>query len=60
MRFWSVDGAKDGMFVEVNWLDIMLIIESVVQDVVIFVIDLVTHLVLISRVAAFVVLIDAM
>ena len=57
MRFWSVDGTKDGMFVEVNWLNIVLIIESVVQDVVILVIDLVAHLVLIGRVAAFMILI---
>ena len=57
MRFWSVNGTKDGMFVEVNWLNIVLIIESVVQDVVILVIDLGTHLVLIGRVAAFMILI---
>ena len=60
MRFWSVNGTKDGMFVEVNWLNIMLVIISVVQDVVILVIDLMAHLMFISRVAAFVVLITAM
>ena len=60
MGLWSVDGTKDGMFVEVNWLDIVLIIESVIEHMVILVIDFVTHLVLIGRVAAFVVLIDAM
>ena len=59
MRFWSVDGTKDGMFMEVNWLNIMLIIESVIEHMVILVIDLMAHLVLISWVAAFVVLIDA-
>ena len=57
MRFWSVDGTKDGMFMEVNWFNIVLIIESVVQNVVILVIDLVAHLVLIGRVAAFMILI---
>ena len=48
------------MFVEVNWLNIMLVIESVVEHMVILVVNLMTILVLIGRVAAFVVLIDAM
>ena len=60
MRFWSIDGTKDSVLMEMNGFDIMLIIESVVQDVVILVIDLVAHLVLIGRVAAFMVLINAM
>ena len=60
MRFWSIDGTKDSVLMEMNGFNIMLIIKSVVQDVMILVIDLVTHLVLIGRVAAFVVLIDAM
>ena len=59
VRLWSVDGTKDGMFMEVNWLNIMLIIKSVIEHMVILVIDLMAHLVLISWVAAFVVLIDA-
>ena len=59
MRFWSIHGTKDSVLVEVNWLNIMLIIESVIEHMVILVIDLMAHLVLISWVAAFVVLIDA-
>ena len=57
MRFWSIHGTKDSVLVEVNWLNIMLIIESVIEHMVILVIDLMAHLVFISRVAAFVVLI---
>ena len=60
MRFWSIDGTKDSVLMEMNGFDIVLIIKSVVQDVVILVIDLVAHLMLIGRVAAFVVLINAM
>ena len=60
MRFWSIDGTKDSVLMEMNGFNIMLIIKSVVQDVMILVIDLVTHLVLIGRVAAFMVLINAM
>ena len=60
MRFWSVDGTKDSVLMEMDWLDIVLIVESVIEYMVILVIDLGTHLVLIGWVAAFVVLIDAM
>ena len=60
MRFWSVDGAKDRVLMEVNWLDIVLIVESVIEHMVILVVNLMAVLVLIGRVAAFVVLIDAM
>ena len=60
MRFRPVNGTKDGMFVEVNWLNIVLIVESVIEHMVILVVNLMAVLVLIGRVAAFVVLIDAM
>ena len=60
VRFWSIDSTKDGMFVEVNWLNIMLVIESVIENMVILVVNLMAVLVLIGWVAAFVVLIDAM
>ena len=59
MRFRSVNGTKDGMFVEVNWLNIVLIVESVIEHMVILVVNLMAVLVLISRVAALMVLINA-
>ena len=60
VRFWSVNGAKDSVLMEMDWLNIMLIIESVIEHMVIFVINLMAVLVLISRVAALMVLINAM
>ena len=59
MRFRPVNGTKDGMFVEVNWLNIVLIVESVIEHMVILVVNLMAVLVLIGRVAALMVLINA-
>ena len=60
MRFWSIDGTKDSVLMEMNGFNIMLIIEAMVKNVVILMIDLVTHLVLISWVAAFMILVNTM
>ena len=60
MRLWSVDSTEDSVLMEMYWLNIVLIIESVIEHMVILVIDLVTHLVLISWVPALMILIDAM
>ena len=60
VRFWSVNGAKDSVLMEMDWLNIMLIIESVIEHMVIFVINLMAVLVLIGRVAALMILINAM
>ena len=59
MRFRSVNGTKDGMFVEVNWLNIVLIVESVIEHMMILVVNFMAVLVLIGRVAALMVLINA-
>ena len=58
MRFWSIDGTKDSVLMIVHWLDIVLIIESVIKHMVILMVNLVTVLVLICRVAAFMILIN--
>ena len=60
VSIWAVEGAIHGVFMEVNWLNIVLIVESVIQSVVSLVIDLVAVLVLIGRVATFMVLSIAM
>ena len=60
VSIWAVEGAIDSVFMEVNWLNIVLIVESVIQSVVSLVIDLVAVLVLIGRVATFMVLSIAM
>ena len=60
VRLWSVDSTEDSVLMEMYWLNIVLIIESVIEHMVILVIDLVTHLVLISWVPALMILIDAM
>ena len=60
MRFWSIDGTEDSVLMIVHWLNIVLIIESVIEHMVIFVINLMAVLVLIGRVAALMILINAM
>ena len=60
VSIWAVEGAIDSVFMEVNWLNIVLIVESVIQSVVSLVIDLVAVLVLICRIATFMVLSIAM
>ena len=50
----------DSMLMEVNWLNIVLVIESMIQGMVSLMVNLVTVLVLICRVAAFMILINAM
>ena len=50
---------KDGMLVEVNRLHIVLVVKSVVQDVVVLMLDFMALLVLVSWIAGLVVLIVA-
>ena len=49
MGIWAVKCAMDSMFMVMNWLNIMLIIESVVEDVVVLVINFMAVLVLVLR-----------
>jgi len=56
MGIWAIVRVMDGMLVEVNRLDVMLIIEPVVQDVVVLMFEFMGHLMLISWIAAFMVL----
>ena len=57
---WAIKCTMDGMFVVVNWLNIVLIIESVVQNVMSLMVHFMAVLVLICWVAALMVLINAM
>ena len=59
MRFWSIDGTEDSVLMIVHWLDIVLIVESVIEYMVILMVHFMTVLVLICRVAAFMILINA-
>ena len=60
MSVWALKCAMDSMLMEVNWLNIVLVIESMIQGMVSLMVNLVTVLVLICRVAAFMILINAM
>ena len=59
MRLWSVDSTKDSVLMIVHWLDIVLIIESVIEHMVILMVHFMTVLVLICRIATFMILINA-
>ena len=60
MRLGSVDSTEHGMFMEVNWLNIMLVVKFVVQAMMIFMHYFMASLVLVLVIVALTIVSKAM